>query len=153
ALVGEKKLVPYLPIRSSIAGRVVKLDRVLGQAVKAEEVLFEVHDLSQALVQAHVSERELAGEGPRLQARVRLGADPALVGEATVVRSGRALAGDGRTLSVWVKLDRSPERPLLHGQLARVTLVQGPAASGVAVPLGAVAQEGTRSFVFVRHRD
>jgi cobalt-zinc-cadmium efflux system membrane fusion protein len=153
ALREKKELVRSLPVRATISGRVVRFDRALGQALKAEEVLFEVHDLSEPLIQGFVAESDLVHVRPGQQARVRLTADPSFVGDATVVRSGRVLGGDGRVLSVWVKLDRTPSVPLLHSQLARLTLVRGRAEAGVAVPLAAVVHEGSRPFVFVRQKD
>lgn len=153
SLLDSKKLVESLPVRATLPGRVVRFDKVLGQALKAEEGLFEIHDLSEPLVQGHVGESDLTHVRPGQKARVRLTADPSFLAEATVVRSGRVLGGDSRVLSVWVRLDRPPEVPLLHNQLARLTLVRGQSVSGVAVPLEAVVQEGTRSFVFVRQPD
>jgi cobalt-zinc-cadmium efflux system membrane fusion protein len=154
ALRERKELVRSLPVRATISGRVVRFDKVLGQALKADEVLFEIHDLREPLVQGFVGEADLAHVRPGQKARVRLTADPSFVGEATVVRSGRVFGSENRVLSVWVKLDRPPAVPLLHNQLARLTLVRGQASSGIAVPLGAVVREGgTRSFVFVRQKD
>jgi RND family efflux transporter MFP subunit len=152
ALRRRQELVRSLPVRSTISGRVVRFDRALGQALKAEEVLFEVHDLSEPLIRGFVAESDLIHVRPGQRARVRLTADPAFVGDAAVVRSGRVLGG-GRVLSVWVKLDRPPDQPLLHNQLARLTLVRGRAGEGVAAPVEAVVREGTRSFVFVRQKD
>src|SRR5439155_24748153 len=123
ALREWKELVGSLPVRATISGRVVRFDKVLGQALKAEEVLFEVHDLSEPLIQGFVAESDLVHVRPGQKARVRLTADPSFVGDATVVRSGRVFGGDSRVLSVWVKLDGPPAAPLLHNQLARLTLV------------------------------
>jgi cobalt-zinc-cadmium efflux system membrane fusion protein len=153
ALRGRQELVRSLPVRATISGRVARFDRALGQALKAEEVLFEVHDLSEPLIQGFVAESDLIHVRPGQRARVRLTADPAFVGDAAVLRSGRVFGSDSRILSVWVKLDRPPATPLLHNQLARLTLVRGRAGEGVAVPPQAVVQEGARSFVFVRRKD
>jgi RND family efflux transporter MFP subunit len=152
-LTERKKLVESLPLRCPIAGRVVTFDRVLGQALKATETIFEVHDARDPLLQAFVAEADLARIRPGQKARVYLSADPAFVGQATLVRTGRVFAADSRTLSAWLRLDRAPARPLLHGQLARIVLVQGAAAPTTAVPLSAVVRDGTRSFVFVRQKD
>jgi len=153
ALLANKELVESLPIRASISGRIVRFDKVLGQAVKAEEGLFEIHDLSEPLIQGYVPESNLAQVRLGQKARVRLTADPSFIGEGTIIRSGRVFGTETRVLSVWVKLDTAPARPLLSNQLARVTLVLGPTLSGVAVPLEAVVLEGTRPFVFVRQKD
>ncbi len=152
-LAEKKKLVAALPLRSPIAGRVANFDRVLGQALRAGDGLFEVHDSSGALIQAFIAEGELAGLRPGRKARVRLVADPAFVGEATVVRSGRTFGEEERVLAAWARLDAPPSRPLLHGQLARLTIVQGEGPAVLAVPLSAVVREGTQSFVFVRQAD
>ncbi|MFO0842322.1 MAG: efflux RND transporter periplasmic adaptor subunit [Gemmataceae bacterium] len=153
AVLTEKKLVHHLPVRATIAGRVVKFDKAMGQSLKAEEGIFEVHDLTRPFVQAFVAEDDLPQVRVGQKARVRLTADPSFVGEATVVRSGRVFGGDSRTMSVWVRLENPPAQPLLHNQLARLNLLVGPASSGVAVPLTALAREGTRSFVFVQKPD
>jgi RND family efflux transporter MFP subunit len=152
-LTENRKLIAALPLRSPIAGRVVRFDRVLGQALRSGEGLFEIHDATAPLVQAFVAESELAWLRPGQKARVRLSADPAFVGDGTLVRSSRVFGSDNRTLSAWLRLDEPPSRPLLHGQLARVTLVRSSREPVLAVPLTAVVREGTRSFVFVRHGD
>jgi RND family efflux transporter MFP subunit len=149
ALRERKQLVDSLPVRSVLAGRVVRFDKVLGQALKAEEALFEVHDLSRPLIHGFVPESALARVRVGQKARVRLTADPTFVAEATVVRSARVFGPESRTLSVWAELNRPPGRPLLHNQLARLSLVLGSAPPALAVPRAAVAREGDRAFVFV----
>ncbi len=68
-------------------------------------------------------------------------------------RSGRTFGADNRTQSVWVELGADPPRPLLHGQLATLTVVLGTRPPALAVPRSAVAAEGGASFVFVRKGD
>ncbi len=151
-LLSEKRLVESLPLRAPFAG-VVNFEGVLGQAVRAEDPLFEVHDLARPWVQGHVPAGEVARVQVGQRAWVRLVADPAFLGEGAVVRSGRVLGEESRTLSVWVELDRHPEQPLRHGQLARLTLTVRRHPPALAVPLSAVVQEGSRSYLFVRARD
>jgi RND family efflux transporter MFP subunit len=153
ALVNEKKLAETVPLRAPFGGALVSFEKVLGQAVKAGEPLFEVHDLTRPWVQAHVSPGDLARVSVGQKARVRLVSDPGLVLEGTVVRSGRAFGGESRTLSAWVELDRPPDAPLLHGQLAHVALTLGRPAPALAVPLAAVVREGTQAYVFIRNAD
>jgi multidrug efflux pump subunit AcrA (membrane-fusion protein) len=52
-----------------------------------------------------------------------------------------------------VELDRLPEQPLRHNQLARVTLSLQQPPPTLAVPIAAVVREGTQGFVFVRKGD
>jgi membrane fusion protein, heavy metal efflux system len=153
SMLDDKKLVDWLPLRAIISGRVVRFDKVLGQALKAEEVLFEIQDSSDPLFRGYAAPSDLAHVRVGQKARVRLTADPAFVGEATVVRSGRVLSGESRVLSFWAKPDNQPSVPLMNNQLARLTLVRGQATSGVAVPLEAVVLHGTRPFVFVQQKD
>jgi cobalt-zinc-cadmium efflux system membrane fusion protein len=152
ALVGKREVVPALPVRAASAGTVVRFDRVVGQNVRADEPLFEVHDLARPWVQGFVSEQELPRVRVGMPARVRLLAD---AGEQTgkVVRSGRTFGATHRTLSVWVELDRDPPAPLRHNQTARLALTAGSPPPSLAVPLGAVVRDGTRAFVFVQTGD
>lgn len=153
ALLDSRKVMEYLPIRAAIAGRVVKFDKVLGQALKAEEGIFEIHDPSRSLIRGYVGEADLASFRPGQKTRVRLTADPSFVGNASVIRSDRVFGADNRTLSLWARLDRKPGVPLLHNQLARLTLVRGRSTAGLAVPLAAIVREATRTYVFVRTKD
>src|SRR5581483_9003135 len=75
-LLGDKKLVETLPLRAPIGGRIVQFNKVLGQTVKAEEPLFEVHDLSHVWVQGYLFERDVARVHAGQNVRVRLVADP-----------------------------------------------------------------------------
>ncbi|HJT77213.1 MAG TPA: efflux RND transporter periplasmic adaptor subunit, partial [Gemmataceae bacterium] len=152
-LLAKKKLAQALPVRAPISGIVVNFDKVLGQAVRAEEALAEIHDLSRPWVQAFVPEAELARVRIGQKARVRFVSDPNAALAGTVVRSGRVFGPQDRTLSVWVELERFPEQPLRHNQMARVTLAVRQFPPALAVPLAALVREGTQAFVFVRKAD
>lgn len=157
SILSKQELLSTLPLRSPIDGTVVHFDKALGQAVKAEEPLFEIHNLSHVWVQAFASESQL----PRIRldsaepqtARVRLTADPNAVATGKVVRSGRAVGDDNRTLAIWIELDHPPATPWQHNMLASVTLATGKSNEVLAVPREAVAREGSRAFVFVERPD
>jgi RND family efflux transporter MFP subunit len=151
--VADGRLVEALPVRAPIDGVVAGSDRVLGQAVPAHEPLVEIHDPSRPLVRGYVPERELDRTRLGQTMRVRLTDDPAFVAQAQVVRSGRVLGGDSRTLAVWAEFAAPPERPLRHGQLARLTLTVARSEPVLAVPVAAVVSEGARSYVFVQKPD
>jgi cobalt-zinc-cadmium efflux system membrane fusion protein len=153
AILDKKKLVETLPIRAPIDGAVMHFDKILGQVTKAEEPLFEIHDLSSVWVQGYLSERELPQVRIGQRARVRLVADPSFLAEGTVVRSGWVLGTENRTLSVWVELSEKPEAVLQHNMLARLTLTVRQPEPTLAVPLEAVGYEGTRAFVFIQKPD
>jgi membrane fusion protein, heavy metal efflux system len=152
-LLAEKKLVEALPVRCPIDGVVVHFDRVLGQAVKADEALLTVHDLSRPWIQGYVSERDLGQVRLGQKVRVRLTADPDFLADGVVVRSGRVFGVTDRTLSVWIELERPPAAPLRHGQLARLTLSLRRPPPTLAAPLSAVWRKGAQAFVFVQGVD
>jgi cobalt-zinc-cadmium efflux system membrane fusion protein len=126
---------------------------VLGQAVKAEEPLLEVHDLTGAAVRAYVPERLLPAIREGQRARVGFVADPALVADAVVARSDRAVSPDGRVLSVWADLAKPPTPPLPDGALARLAVQVGEPATVLAVTRDSVLWEGTQPYVFVHDPD
>lgn len=142
-----------LPVRAPIDGTIVRFERTLGQAVRVDEPIFEIHDPSQALVQAFLAERDLSRAAMGQSVRVRVTADPTYLGNGTVVRSGRAFDADDRALSLWVELEEQPEVGLQQGMLARVTLILDEPPSTLAVPKEALVREGAHSFVFVAQRD
>jgi cobalt-zinc-cadmium efflux system membrane fusion protein len=153
ALVKRREVAPALPVRAAVTGTVVSFDRVIGQSVRADEPLFEVHDLARPWVQGFVSEDELARVRVGQTARVRVVGQPGAALDGKVARSGRTFGATHRTLSVWVELDRDPPAPLRHNQMARLALAVETHPPALAVPLGAVVRDGTRAFVFVRTGD
>lgn len=152
-ILEHQELVPTLPLRAPIDGALVHFDKALGQAIMAEEPLFEIHDLSRAWVQGYLTEREISRVQIGQRARVRLTADPDFLVEGTVVRSGKTLGTDNRTLSVWVELDDATQSALQHNMLAHLTLTVRQPDETPALPLGAVGYEGTRPYVFVQKPD
>ncbi len=148
-LVTTRTLLPTLPVRSPIDGVVVDFDKVLGHVVQPDESVFEIHDLSQVWVQGFVSERDLARVKVGQAVRVRFVADAAEVVTGTLVRSGRSVGQDDRTLSVWIELKQMPSVPVQHNMLARLTIETGTLPPQLAVPREAIVREGTRSYVFV----
>lgn len=143
-------LIKTLALRSPIDGIVVRFDKTLGQAVKAQEPIFEIHDLSLVWVEGYLSERDLAQVAIGQPARVRVVADPSFMAAGKVVRSGQVLGDQDRTLPIWVELESTPQIVLQANMLARITLTLGETQPSLAVPLGAIAREATRSYVFVR---
>src|SRR5262249_8620949 len=140
-------------VRAPIAGTVVHLQTALGQAVKAEDPILEIHDPTGALVRGFVSERQLAGVRIGQPARVDFVAGPGWGGEGVVVRSGQEFRGADRTLSVWVQLQQPPPWRLRHNLLASVTLVAAESEPVLSVPCEAVQREGSSAYLFVRQPD
>ena len=148
-----KRVVDALPLRAPIDGAVVDFDRKLGQVVRADESLFEIHDMTQVRVQAFVGERDSARVHVGQTARIRLVAHPDLDVEGTVTRIGPVVGADSRTQAAWIEFQQPPTVSLQHSMAARVTLTTDRPASTLAVPLNAVVRDGLRSFVFVQKSD
>lgn len=153
SLIDEQRLISSLPVRAPISGTVVEFRKALGQAIDAEEPLFEIHDLSTVWVRAHLSERYLADIKLGMAARVRLLAQPSFLGEGSVVRSSGSLGVDDRTLSAWVELDSIKPSTAFHNMLVRISFQLARSAPSLAIPLSAIVNQGTRSYVFVEQPD
>jgi cobalt-zinc-cadmium efflux system membrane fusion protein len=152
-LLQRKKTVAALPVRAPLGGSVVRCGAVLGQAVRAEEPLFEIHDLSRVWVQGFVPERELAKVRVGQPVRVYFVGAPESVAEATVVRHGVVPGGENRTVSVWAAFRQPPALTLAHNMLASLAVTVGTSEPTLAVPLAAVWRDGTQAYVFVRKAD
>ena len=152
-LLLDQKLVEAVPLRAPIGGTVIQFNKVLGQTVRAEEPIFEVHDLARVWVRVYLFERDVARVHPGQGVRVRLVADPHFLAEGVIIRSGRTFGVENRTLSMWVELQKAPARPLPYNLLARLTVTLGRPRPILAVPLEALVQDDLRSYVFVRKPD
>lgn len=152
-VVKTNEVVSAVPVRSPIGGTVVSFDRALGQAVAAQEALFTVHDQSRPRVMGFVPERELGRVRAGQVVRVRLVSDPETVLAGKVARSGRTVGAESRSLAVWAELDPTSRQPLIHGQLAGLTVVTGTRAVPLSVPSTAVAGEVGAEVAFVRRSD
>ncbi len=120
-LLEKRRFVAALPVRAPIAGVVAGTQATLGQAVKADDALFEIHDLSKPpLVRGFVAARQLpeARVGQTLRVRVPSSSEPF---DAVIVRAGARFDGPDRTLSIWAEPRLAGQSPLLrHGMMARL---------------------------------
>lgn len=152
-VLSSQKVLGTFPVRAPIAGTVVDFDRRLGEVVRADESLFEIHDLSQFWVQAFVGERDAEQVRVGQSARVRLVSQPEQQFEGVVARLGPIVGVESRMQAAWIEVSAPSSLSLQHNMSARVTLsTQRPSAS-LAVPLNAIVRDGLRSFVFVKKAD
>lgn len=156
AVAADGTTVSAVRIRAPVAGMVVRLDVVPGQVVQPGQAIAEIHDPRHAWVRAFLAEHEvgrLPAEVAQSGARVRFMSLPERVFEGTLARRGSGVDQADRTLSVWLEVDMPPDMLLQHNMLARVTLPIARAAPTLAVPVTAVARQGTQAYVFVREPD
>jgi RND family efflux transporter MFP subunit len=152
-VVRRREVLPSLPVRAPIAGLLADFDRVLGQVVRADEPLFEIHDVSQARVQVSIPVRESSRVAVGQGVRLRLVAQPELVIEGRVERMGPVVGLGSRSVSAWVDFDRTVPVRLQHNLLARVAVTTARPAPVLAVPVPAVVRDGPKSFVFLQKPD
>ena len=152
-VVKTKRVVDAVPVRAPMDGVVVHFDRVLGQVVRADEPLFEIHDLSQAWIEAFVGERDSAQVQVGQTARIQLVAHPGLEITGKVARMGPVVGTESRTQAAWIEFQNPASLTLQHNMLARVTLTTERPPPHLAVPQDALVRDGLRSFVFVRKSD
>ncbi|WP_437193686.1 efflux RND transporter periplasmic adaptor subunit [Planctomicrobium sp. SH527] len=148
-----KQVVVAFPVRAPMDGVVARFDRVLGQVVRADESLFEIHDPSRAWIQTFVHEQDSSRIHVGQSARVRLVAHPGMILNGKVARLGPVVDLTSRTQTVWIELDKPIEIALQHNMLAQISLAIGDPVSALAVPLSSVIREGLQSFVFVQRPD
>ena len=146
----DERFVSTLPVRAPMDGRAVRFNVALGQAVKPDEAIVEIHDFSPVWVKGFVAERDLGQVQIGLPVRVRLAAAPAVVLEGEIVRHARMVAPDNRTLAVWIELKTPPPSFLQQNMLATITVIRGQSSETLAVPLTAIWREGSDAYVFIQ---
>jgi cobalt-zinc-cadmium efflux system membrane fusion protein len=154
-LVEERALIDAVPIRAPIDGLVAAFDRTLGQAVRAEETLFEIDDASNLLVRGFVAERDAGRLTPGRPARVRFSPNRTEWIPGRFVRTSGAFSAEDQSLSIWVEIDAAGNDAPRPGQLARVavTLDEPAAPATLVAPPSALVREGSRTYAFVRKPD
>jgi RND family efflux transporter MFP subunit len=152
-VVRRREVLPSLPVRAPIAGLLADFDRVLGQVVRADEPLFEIHDVSQARVQVSIPVRESSRVAVGQGVRLRLVSQPELVIEGRVERLGPVVGPGSRSVSAWIDFDRTVPVRLQHNLLARGAVTTARPAPVLAVPVPAVVRDGPKSFVFLQKPD
>jgi Cu(I)/Ag(I) efflux system membrane fusion protein len=136
-----------VPVRSPVAGTVIRKDAVEGAYVQPGSVLYTVADLSTVWVVAEVSESEVRRVRVGQAARLELPAYPGqtFVGKVSFVYP--TLDAQTRTLRLRVEL-RNPKQLLRPGMYGTI-LLELPASDGLVVPSEAVVDTGEVQYVFV----
>lgn len=152
-LVEKRTILPTLPVRASLGGTIVRFDRVIGQNIRLDEPIFEIHDLSKPLIQGFVSEQAFSQVKIGQSARIRLVSFSDQIITGKIVRSGKNFGTADRTLPVWIEPITPSTFPLRHNQMGTIALVVETANPVSAIPFTAILQEGNQHFVFVQKKD
>ena len=141
---------PLVSITAPLSGTIVERNVSLGGSVEPKETLFRIVDLSEVIVEGDVFESDVSKVKLGQDARVRTDAYPDMVFNGTVSFIASQIDPEKRTLRVWVSIDNK-EGLLKPGFFARVDLVVRPGGEVLAVPVGAIIDDGAEKFVFVKN--
>lgn len=144
-----------LVLRAPAPGAVLEMHAVPGEAVRPDQSVFTLGDLSQLWVIADVYEAQLQAVLAHefhgdMRASVAAKAYPGETFPATVDYVAPAMDEKTRTLKVRVGVP-NPRGKLRAGMFVNVELLLPTGREALAVPTAAVLADEGRSFVFVRH--
>lgn len=156
----DQQVIEYFPVLAPIGGIIVGFSKAIGHIVAADEELFEVHDISERLVEGFVSEKDagLISAGQVLRCQPVAQSNGHYPGR--VLSSGQSLSNAGQTLSVWAQVDFDSEALVFHNMLCRLSIeitearkADDAEESLPTIPLSSVLREGTQTYVFVALTD
>jgi Cu(I)/Ag(I) efflux system membrane fusion protein len=148
ALEKTRQVVHDLPIVSPAGGIVARKNVIEGQSVMPGNELFQIVDLSQVWVTAHVYQRDLASVHTGSNALLRFGNLPGRELHATVFFVSPEMDPMTRTAEIRMRLSNTPAMDLRPEMFAEVSL-QGEVRNVLAVPEQSVIHSGIREIAIV----
>jgi len=146
--------VSHVPLRSPIAGKVLRADAAVGRSVSPGETLFHVGDLSRVWLLVDVYESDLGRVRQDQPVSFTVAAWPGETFRGTVEQVGDWVEPEARTIEVRVVVD-NPDGRLKPNMFASATLsveAQG-ASSGLVLPASAITEVDGQTAVFVQLGD
>jgi len=138
------------PRRAVVTDRRVEI----GEAVSAQDVLFELVDMSDLVLRLAVSELDVVHLEVGQTVPVTLDAIPTLPLEGEIRRIFPTADASSRLVTVEVALPREAEtQGVRPGFLGRVRMAVDHRPDALAVPASAVGEEGSERYVFVVNDD
>jgi RND family efflux transporter MFP subunit len=146
-----QQLGTRIPLEAPISGTIVDINAVSGAFVEAQQVLYQIADLSEVWVRGEVYESDIAHITPRSGATVRLsGRQNALeLQSSRLVAIGEVVDPETRTIPVIWEVS-NPRRELKIGMLTRLDIGTGQNLETLAVPESAVFLEENKDVVYVQ---
>jgi len=141
-----------LVLRAPIGGAILSREVTVGEVVSPGKVLFRVANLSRVSAEGEAFEAQAASLRKGLPVKVQVPAYPNRTFSGRIARIGYEVEPERRTLRFWAELEN---RGLLlkPNMSAQLTVLAGERGKVLAIPLEAVIQEGSESFVFVAEGD
>lgn len=146
-----QQLGARIPLEAPISGTIVELNAVSGAFVEAQQILYQIADLSEVWVRGEVYESDIAQVTPRSGATVRLSGrqTPLELQSSSLVAIGEVVDPETRTIPVIWEVS-NPRRELKIGMLTRLDIGTGQGVETLAVPESAVFLEENKDIVYVQ---
>ncbi len=150
----ERQVKNYLPIRSTIQGRIALSSITLGETVTASQALAEVQNLDAVWIEALLPSRELDLLDKNASGSAYILSNPSIQFPVALSRVGPIVNESTRTTTIWLNPSQPTDIPELRvGTLMTVDLMSGVAAKNLAIPSSAIIRDGLHGFVFVYRQD
>ena len=151
AIIHERKVWDYLPLRSSIDGKISSTVITLGETVVANQQLVEVQNLDSVWIEAHVATSDTGSISPGSHGIATILSNPEFSVPVIVSRTGPLVDASTRTQRIWLAPSPdAPNIPLRPGMLLSVAISMGKGETNLAVPNSALVRDGLHTFVFVK---
>jgi cobalt-zinc-cadmium efflux system membrane fusion protein len=154
SIVNDRKILDFLPLRSTINGRIASSVVTLGETVVASQPLAEVHNLSSVWIEAHVPSAEIGSLLGDIQGFATMLANPEVRFPIALSRIGPVVNESTRTQSIWLVPQATSGLPTLRaGTLMSVSLSLNSCSAKLAVPTSAIVRDGLHFFTFVQNQE
>lgn len=117
----SEQIATTFKVRAAADGRINAFDLALGQIVRPQDPLFEIHDLSKVWGRGFVFDRDATEVHVGQKVRVSVIADASFSAAGVISRVAPELSSGTRALTVWAELD-NPNSRLKQGMLARMAI-------------------------------
>jgi RND family efflux transporter MFP subunit len=146
-----QQLGARIPLEAPISGTIVDINAVSGAFVEAQQVLYQIADLSEVWVRGEVYEADVGQITPQSGATVRLSGrqSPLELQSSRLVAVGEVVDPETRTIPVIWEVS-NPRRKLKIGMLIRLDIGTGQDLETQAVPESAVFLEENKDVVYVQ---
>jgi RND family efflux transporter MFP subunit len=146
-----QQLGARIPLEAPISGTIVDINAVSGAFVEAQQVLYQIADLSEVWVRGEVYESDIAQITSRSGATVRLSGrqTPLELKSSRLVAIGEVVDPETRTIPVIWEVS-NPRRELKIGMLTRLDIGTGQDLETLAVPESAVFLEENKDVVYLQ---
>jgi len=131
-MAASDAIVQTAEIRAPIDGRITLFDLSIGQVVRPQDEMFEIHDVSRVVARGYVHEQDSSEVAIGEPVITTITADASFSAPGVIDRAAPTLSTFGRAMSVWVELD-NPSGILKEGMLARLAITPRPASGDTVV--------------------